>query len=191
LKTPRIITHEIGLKGAQGLMIEFLDVFRLLQEKAGPILIQLPPSYTHENLPILSEFLESLPHTYRYAIEFRHSSWYNDITSQLLTKHRVCWVAIDYPNLPRQINVTTDFLYIRWIGVNGMYHSHSYERIDKTTQLRWWIQAILPFQDQISDIFGYFNNDYAGFAAGSCKRFMQLAGLKDNEQDIPFQERLF
>jgi uncharacterized protein YecE (DUF72 family) len=100
-------------------------------------------------------------------------------------------VAIDYPNLPRQINLTTDFLYIRWIGVNGMYHSHSYEREDKTTQLKWWIKAVLPFQNQISDIFGYFNNDYAGFAAGSCKRFMQLAGLKDNEQDIPYQESLF
>lgn len=191
LKTPRLITHELRLKDTVGVMNEFLDVLQPLQEKAGPILIQLPPSYKQENFHLLSEFLEYLPNSYRYAIEFRHSSWYNDKTSQLLSHHHICWVTIDYPHLPRCIYLTTDFLYFRWIGVNGMYHSHSFERVDKSDQLRWWIQAIRPFQDQISDIFGYFNNDYAGFAAGSCKRFMQLAGLSDNEQDIPFQERLF
>jgi uncharacterized protein YecE (DUF72 family) len=99
-------------------------------------------------------------------------------------------VTIDYPNLPRQINLTTDFLYIRWIGVNGMYQHHSYEREDKTNQMRWWLNTIFPFRKKISIIYGFFNNDYAGFAAGSCKRLMILAGLKDNEQDIPFQERL-
>jgi uncharacterized protein YecE (DUF72 family) len=191
LKTPRTITHELGLRGAQGFMTEFLDALHPLQEKAGPILIQLPPSYTQERYFILQEFLESLPQTHRYAIEFRHSSWYNDKTTQLLSQYHVCWVSIDYPNLPRQINLTTDFHYLRWIGVNGMYHLHSYEREDKTSQLRLWLRAILPYKDQMPEIFGFFNNDYAGFAAGSCKRFMLLAGLLDDEQDTPFQERLF
>jgi uncharacterized protein YecE (DUF72 family) len=190
LKTPRTITHQLGLQGSHGLMLEFLDALLPLQEKTGPILIQLPPSYTQDNYFILQEFLENLPQTHRFAIEFRHYSWFNEKTTQLLSQHQVCWVTIDYPNLPRLINITTDFLYIRWIGINGIYHHHSYEREDKTDQLRWWLRTILPCSEQIPVIYGFFNNDYSGFAAGSCKRFKLVAGLEE-EGDTPYQERLF
>jgi uncharacterized protein YecE (DUF72 family) len=191
LKTPRTITHDHRLQGMQGLMSEFLEALNPLYEKIGPILIQLPPSLTQDNYLALQEFLESLPQSYRYALEFRHSSWYNEQTTQLLSQHKVCWVSLDFPNLPRQINVTTDFLYIRWIGINGMYHYHSYEREDKTNQLKWWLQSLLPFDNQIPTIYGYFNNDYTGFAAGTCKRFIQLAGLAGDDQNTPFQESMF
>ena len=90
IKTPRRITHELGLKNAQGLMFEFIDSLQDLREKLGPILIQLPPTYTQENYFILSEFLESLPDKYQYAVEFRHSSWYNQRTASLLTNYHVC-----------------------------------------------------------------------------------------------------
>ena len=191
LKTPRVITHDLGLHGTQGLMSEFLDTLHPLQSKIGPILIQLPPSYTQEYYSVLEEFLVSLPQSHRYAIEFRHSSWYNEKTAKLLSQNHVCWVAIDYPNLPKNINLTTDFLYLRWIGINNLYHHHSYERVDKTSQLKWWLQAINPFLEQVSAVFGFFNNDYAGFAAGTCNRFMVISGLKDDEPDLPYQERLF
>jgi uncharacterized protein YecE (DUF72 family) len=191
IKTPRIITHELKLKGAQGLVIEFIESLSPLRGKLGPILIQLPPSYTQENYSVLDEFLEILPRSHRYAIEFRHSSWYNVKTTQLLNRHQVCWVTLDYPNLPKQIILTTDFLYFRWIGINGMYHHHTHEQVDKTPQLRSWVQAIDPFLEKVPMIYGFFNNDYAGFAAGTCKRFMLLAGLTTDEQNIPYQERLF
>jgi uncharacterized protein YecE (DUF72 family) len=191
LKTPRVITHELGLKGAQGLMNEFLESISPLMNKTGPILIQLPPSYTQENYPLLDGFLQNLPTSHHYAIEFRHPSWYNDKTTQLLTRYGVCWVTVDYPKLPRQINLTTDFLYIRWIGINGFYHLHTHERVDKTSQLKWWLHEIHPFLEKVPVVYGFFNNDYAGFAAGTCKRLLLLAGLDDKEQELPFQERLF
>jgi uncharacterized protein YecE (DUF72 family) len=190
-KTPRTITHELGLISAQGLMSEFLNSLDPLQGKTGPILIQLPPSYTQDKYPILKEFLESLPQAFRFAVEFRHSSWYNEKTTHLLSQYHVCWVSLDYPSIPRRIIPTTDFLYIRWIGQNGKYHYHSYERENKTDQLKWWIEAILQFSKTIPMIYGYFNNDYTGFAAGACIRFMQLAGLKENKPDTTHQERLF
>jgi len=191
IKTPRVITHELGLKGTQGLMNEFIESLSPLQGKTGPILIQLPPSFSQEKFFILDGFLEILPRSHQYAIEFRHPSWYNQKTAQLLTHYRICWVSVDYPNLPKQINPTTDFLYIRWIGINGMYQHHTHERVDKTNQLISWIQLINPLLEQTPSVYGYFNNDYAGFAAGTCKHFMLLAGLSDDEQNIPSQERLF
>jgi uncharacterized protein YecE (DUF72 family) len=191
LKTPRMITHEMALKGTRGLMTEFIDTLYPLQEKVGPILIQLPPSFTQDNIKTLTEFLEALPASHRYAVEFRHVSWFNARTTQLLSRYQVCWVSIEFPHLPNKIIPTTDFLYIRWIGTNNLYHYHSYERVDKSEQLIAWLKAIRVFQTEIPHVYGFFNNDYAGFAAGTCKRFMLLAGLLDEEQNPPFQERLF
>ena len=191
IKTPRGIMHELRLQGAQGLMSEFIEALSLLHGKLGPILIQLPPSFTQENYSALNEFFEILPRSHQYAIEFRHPSWYNEKTTQLLTDYRICWVTLDYPNLPKQIILTNDFLYFRWIGINGMYRHHTHEQVDKTPQLRSWLQAIVSFLEKVPTIYGFFNNDYAGFAAGTCKRFMLLAGLTNHEQNIPYQERLF
>ncbi len=191
LKTPRAITHDLGLKGAHGLMNEFIDTLYPLKDKVGPVLIQLPPSFTSDNWNILNDFLESLPRSHRYAVEFRHPSWYNNKTTELLKQYQICLVSVDFPKLPKKIIPTTNFLYIRWIGVNNMYHYHSYERVDKTDQLNWWLQEIRGFQTQIPTVYGFFNNDYTGFAAGSCKRFMIMAGLMDEENTLPFQERLF
>jgi len=191
LKTPRLITHELGLKGSQGIMEEFLEAFSPLKTKLGPVLIQMPPSYTQDQYQVLADFLGNLPSTFRYAIEFRHSSWYNERTSQLLAQYGVCWVMIDYPNFPIQVHHTADFLYLRWIGVNGMYQHHTHERVDKTERLKAWINIINPFVEQVSDVYGFFNNDYTGFAAGSCRRFMRLVGLEPNEPNVPLQQRLF
>jgi uncharacterized protein YecE (DUF72 family) len=191
IKTPRRITHELGLKGTQGLMLEFLDSLHSFGEKLGPILIQLPPKFTQVNYSVLAEFLESLPKTHKFAIEFRHASWYNQKTIQLLSNHKVCWVTNDFPNLPNEIIPTSNFLYIRWIGVNGLYHHHTYERVDKTDELRWWLDTIRSISKQIPTIYGFFNNDYAGFAAGTCKRFNLLADLGNEEIDTPYQSRLF
>ncbi len=191
LKTPRMITHELRLIGVQGMMDEFIESLSPIQNKAGPILIQLPPSYTQDQYPVLAEFFDNLPSSHRYAAEFRHPSWYNEKTEKLLTRYRVCWVIIDFPKIPKQIHHTTDFLYFRWIGVNGMYQHHTHERVDKTDQLKTWLGLIHPYLEEVPKVYGFFNNDYAGFAAGTCKRFMRLAGLTTNELDAPFQARLF
>jgi uncharacterized protein YecE (DUF72 family) len=49
-KTPRLITHDLQLIGAQAAMDEFLYSIQFLQEKLGPILIQLPPKFGQENI---------------------------------------------------------------------------------------------------------------------------------------------
>jgi uncharacterized protein YecE (DUF72 family) len=189
-KTPRLITHDLQLIGARAAMDEFLTSIQFMQEKLGPILIQLPPKLSHEKISLLDNFLTNLPENYRYAIEFRNPSWYIAKTSQMLSEHKVCWVSNDFPSLPKQINLTTDFLFLRWIGINGMYQHHSYERVDKTEQLNSWLNLILAYSKKVQYVYGFFNNDYTGFAAGTCKRFMQIAGLIEGNY-LPYQERLF
>ena len=190
-KSPHSVTHEMRLQGSEGVMAEFLEALQPIKQKIGPVLIQLPPSFHQTSYPILHEFLDGLPRTYRYAVEFRHPSWYNDKTARLLSGYNICWVMIDFPDVPRKIITTTDFLFIRWIGVNGLYQGHSFERVDRSGDLSWWLRSIEEILHTIPKVYGFFNNDYAGFAAETCQRFMLLAGLADAENDAPYQERLF
>lgn len=193
-KTPRKITHELGLIGAASLMKEFCDSLRPLEDKLGAILIQLPPSFDASHRNDLARFLEELPGTASgtlVAVEFRHRSWYLAEIAGLLRSHGICWAATEFPRLPRQINLTADFLYVRWIGQHGSYDRHTHERVDKTSELTWWWEQLHALEERVPTVYGFFNNDYAGFAAGTCNKFKRIAGLPVVSFPAPEQGRLF
>jgi uncharacterized protein YecE (DUF72 family) len=197
-KTPKSISHEMGLVGAGGIMREFVDRVQLLGDKLGPVLIQLPPSFGAERWEVLRDFLPGLPSGARYAIEVRSQSWYTAGAEsraidlfQLLNDLGIAWVTIDYPGIPLVINSTTDFLYIRWIGEHGRFKKHDSERIDRTDRLREWQIKITARMDGVTSIFGFFNNDYAGYAVGTALKYRQFIGLPYQEPDEPKQGTLF
>ncbi len=190
-KTPRIITHDKGLQSAHLDMAEFLTVMRELGEKLGVILIQLPPSFGVDQHEVLDTFLGELPVDLRFAVEFRHNSWHQTRTTQMLQNHKVCWAATEYPNLPRGVNLTTDLVYIRLIGRHGQFDSHSREQMDRSANLAWWHQQIQNQLASVEAVYGFFNNDYAGFGPGSCNQFKTLAGLPALDYRPPQQGRLF
>lgn len=191
IKMPRSITHQMGLIGTRGLVSEFCDAARLFGDKLGVILIQLPPRFTADSVNVLDTFLRELPNDFRFAVEFRDVSWYTKTTEKLLTKHNICWVITEYPSLPMDIRRTSEFLYIRWIGKHGSYDHHTFERKDMTSQLEWWWDQIISHLGDINLFYGFFNNDYAGYAVGTSKKFKKLVGITEEEEMIPKQERLF
>jgi uncharacterized protein YecE (DUF72 family) len=193
-KTPRSVTHELGLVNAIGIMSEFVNTLRSLDDKLGVILIQLPPSFTSDRASQLEAFLKELPDRnkgIRYAVELRHQSWYTQDTANALKKFGVGWVAIDFPNVPKETHVTADFLYVRWIGQHGSFDRHDSERIDRTQDLDWWWAYLQGIDDRVIDIYGFFNNDYAGFAAATCNNFKALAGMPLKSFTSPQQGKLF
>lgn len=189
-KLPRQITHEKRLQGVKGELDEFVDSMRILENKLGALLIQLPPGFTSAEEKPLVEFLDLLPMDVRFAVEFRHASWEKQKTEELLQNRQVCWATTEYPGLTNQVKQTCDFLYIRWIGQHGSYDRHSYERVDKTNQLLWWKDQIQPRLDKVGEVYGFFNNDYAGYAVGSCIKFKKILGLPGESEKI-IQGRLF
>ena len=209
VKVPRQITHEAGLVGVMDELLRFIDTVELLQEKLGAILFQFPPSFKPERLPALQACLAGLPGGIRYAVEIRHQSWYTaeietledppgepaePALAQMLREVGVCWAATEYPDLPQRIYPTADFLYLRWIGQHGTFQHHDHERIDRTAQLGQWQQIVQGALSEIEMrpiIFGFFNNDYAGFAAGTANRFKELLGLPANPFLPPQQGKLF
>lgn len=191
VKTPRQITHDMRLVDALQLMTKFLDTMRLLGDKLGPILIQLPPSLTVGEIDTVNRFLTQLPSAWRYAIEFRHTSWFTPQTAELLASHQICWVSTEYVDVPKQVVPTTDFLYIRWLGRHGQFERKNQERIDVTPQLRWWIDQLQPHLDSFERVYGFFNNDYSGHSPRTCNRFKEMIDLEANYPEIPQQGRLF
>jgi uncharacterized protein YecE (DUF72 family) len=191
VKTPRQITHELRLIEAKEAMGQFLDVVRLFGEKLGAILIQLPPSFTAGQIDTVDAFLTALPPSLPYAIEFRHESWYTSETAALLKFHDVCWSSTEYLNLPKQISLTSDFLYIRWLGRHGQFERKDHEQLDVSPQLQWWRDQIRPHLSQVKALYGFFNNDYAGHSPATCNQFKAIAGLPHKYPQLPQQGRLF
>ena len=192
-KTPRLITHDQALVSVSALMEEFLGVMRSLDEKLGAILIQFPPSFIAFHIDTLEAFLAELPVDLRFAVELRHPSWYTpwERTAEMLSRYGTCWAATQYPGLPWKIYPTASFLYLRWIGQHGSFQHHTHERIDRTKDLQNWWELIRPVADSFEAVFGFTNNDYAGFAPGTANQFKRIAGLPVEEFSPPHQPALF
>jgi uncharacterized protein YecE (DUF72 family) len=192
LKTPRANTHDLGLGAAAGVMRDFVEVVGKLEDKLGVILLQFPPSFTVDRLADLDAFLAEAPAGPRYAVEVRHRSWYTASQSmaEMLSRHGVCWASTQYPSLPRRLNLTASYAYLRWIGQHGSYENHTHERIDRTGDLQGWLDLIQAAEPRLDALYGFMNNDYAGFGAGTANRFKQLAGLPVEPLTPPQQGRL-
>jgi uncharacterized protein YecE (DUF72 family) len=192
VKMPRTVTHELGLLGvgAEDLTREFLEVISGLGDKLGVILLQFPPGFEQAQAPRLARYLGTLPHGFRFAVEFRHTSWNIPATAHMLKAHNIGWAATEYRDLPQRIQLTSDFLYLRWIGWHGRYARHDREQADLTGNLTAWWERLQDIQDEIACVYGFMNNDYAGHAPATLDRFKAIAGLPRQPLGPPKQPKL-
>lgn len=190
-KMPRQITHEARLVGVEDLTAEFLTRMSILGENLGPVLLQFPPDFTMAEVSALIPFLRHLPDDFRYAVEFRHLSWNKRETAVLLKTHNMCWAAVDYIYLPRQVVLTTDFLYLRFLGQRGRFPAKNQEMTDRTADLEKWLQKLQPHLAKSKGAYGFFNDDYAGFAPQTANRFKKVVGVEATEIRPMQQGRLF
>jgi uncharacterized protein YecE (DUF72 family) len=191
MKTPRTITHEGVLDQNMGLMSEFIDAIRHFDEKLGVVLLQFPPMFEVTHGPKLRTFLRSLPEDVRFAVEFRHASWFVDSVETMLRDHNVAWAAAEYAAAPRGIRITADFLYVRWIGEHNRFDKLNFERIDVTDRLLWWQKELQEKSGHVNSVWGYMNNDYTGYAIPACNRMKELLGLPTDPRDVLKQPSLF
>jgi uncharacterized protein YecE (DUF72 family) len=136
-----------------------LDRIKILGEKLGPLLFQIPPGWK-ANPERLRSFLEALPKGYRYAFEFRDPSWFNEDITALLERRNAAFCIYEIEGRQSPQMVTADFVYVRLHGPDGAYQgSYSPEA------LRRWAGYILDRRRQGKDLYFYFDNDQAGNAA--------------------------
>jgi uncharacterized protein YecE (DUF72 family) len=168
VKAPRFITHMKKLKTDHTGLEEFLSHVSRLGRKAGPILFQLPPKWK-VNLQRLEDFLNHLPPRRRYTFEFRDSSWYSEEIYELLEKHNCAFCIYHLAHHLSPIEVTADFVYIRLHGPGNKYQG-SYS----ITELKGWATQCRKWVRNGLDVYIYFDNDEAGYAAANAKEFQRL-----------------
>jgi uncharacterized protein YecE (DUF72 family) len=184
VKVPKDVTHEGAIDRRVGPMNAFLDVMRGFGAKLAVTLIQLPPSCGVDHLEALERFLKGLPKDLRFAVEFRNASWGQQRTLDVLREHGVALVVAEYLTRPGRLHVTSDFLYVRWIGEHERFAVLNHEQIDVGPSLAWWkgeLERVIASQN-VRDVFGFFNNDYSGYSIETCRRFMRLMGQEVRQE---------
>jgi uncharacterized protein YecE (DUF72 family) len=185
-KLPQAITHEKRLdlkKGAEKDLLRFLELMRPLiaSKKLGPVLVQLPPSFSYgADFDKLKGFLAVLPEDVRFAVEFRHPSWLREEAWSALRERNVANVIVDEPLLPPDIVVTADFAFIRWHG-RGHRPWYNYRYAD--SEMSSWVPRVKEVASRVKKTYGYFNNHFRGFAVENSLKMMSMLGESRPEQD--------
>ncbi len=185
VKLPRLLTHDKKLdigKGVEADLVRFLGLLKPLiaTGKLGPILIQLPPSYSFQaDFEKLKSFLGRTPEDVRFAVEFRHPSWLREEVWSLLRGRNVANVIVDEPLLPPDTVVTADFAFVRWHG-RGTRPWYNYRYSER--ELQTWVPKVKEVSSRVKKTFGYFNNHFKGFAVENSLRMIEILGTASAQQ---------
>jgi uncharacterized protein YecE (DUF72 family) len=176
-KLPKRITHDQHLESVESYLGYFIRTASLLKEKLGPLVVQLPPSFKYpKHGKALEAFVGNLNAENRFAIEFRHKSWFNPEVEKLLESKNVCqvWSVNQYLSTPP--TVTSDFVYLRFVGDRELTEFKKIQK-DQADVMKTWKNALQEAGDSVKERFIFFNNHFAGFGPASVNEFRRLMGL--------------
>jgi uncharacterized protein YecE (DUF72 family) len=176
-KFPRLITHEKMLDRAKGDAEAFVNRMQLLGDKLAVLILQFAYSFTPDHFDRLENFLRDLPHGPRYAVEIRNRKWLTPDFGEMLSDHDAALVLQDLHYMPRLDWVTTDFTVIRWLGRREDIERFDEIQIDRTERLNWWAERVRTFLDDGVDVYGFFNNHFAGHSPASLRQFAGMLGV--------------
>jgi uncharacterized protein YecE (DUF72 family) len=145
-KASKFITHWKRLTDSSVNSLALIEErLSLLDEKAGPVLFQLPPHF-EADATRLASFLKLLSRRRRYSFEFRHPSWYQPSILRLLSYHNAALCLSDHHDAPAPWERIADFVYIR---------GQSWKK-------------------QCCDVFVYFDNDQKSAAPADALKLQAL-----------------
>ena len=176
LKFPQKITHIKMLRNAEEETRIFLNRVELLDEKLGPLLLQLSPNFKDDGFIVLSEFLRNLPNGCRYVVEVRNNSMLCPELYALLRENNIslAWVDRGFPY--ETAERTGDFIYIRWEGdrkkVSGLLGK---VEVDKTTDIEAWAKYLKQLVVKGTEVHGYFSKYYSGLPTADAEQFLKFA----------------
>lgn len=103
--------------------------------------------------------------------EFRHKSWYEQDTFDLLDKRGVTLCVHDMGEKAPPRLVTGEMLYLRLHGPGGYDGDYP----DRT--LEQWADWVKGQMDRVRTVYTYFNNDVGGRAIHNAKTFKEMMGV--------------
>ncbi|RKY41754.1 MAG: DUF72 domain-containing protein, partial [Candidatus Makaraimicrobium thalassicum] len=171
VKANRFITHMKKLKDPKRPVERFLDRARVLADRLGPVLFQLPPRWP-VNAERLDAFTDILPGGLQYVFEFRDSSWYDKRIYGILSRKRMSMCLHDMKGSGSPRISVGPVCYVRFHGTTGLYGGKY-----ATSALRKWAGFIKKALAEGRDVYAYFNNDAEANAPRDALRLIkEVAG---------------
>ena len=165
VKASRYITHLKRLKDPKEPVHLFWSRAKLLGDRLGPVLFQLPPRFPADP-PRLEAFLKTLPKGMTPAFEFRDLSWEIDEVFRLLDHARAAFVYADRPGARVPDVVTGGWCYIRFHQGARAHPGYQARKLER------WADRIAGLDAK--DVYVYFNNDTMGAAIGDAFKLTEL-----------------
>jgi len=183
LKFPKIITHEKKMEDVSKDLLVLFNNLEPLVDKTLLLLIQLPPHLTEsKGFDALQNMVNKLDNRFKYAIEFRDSSWFNDNVYDFLKNNKMTltWSVRDELKTPPI--KTSDHINIRFIGDRSI-DDKDFGKIvkDRKKEMVEYIDILNKTTDleDYQNIAIAFNNHYAGFGPQSANTFLKLMGRSE------------
>jgi len=117
-----------------------------LKEKLGTIFLQMHTNFAPKDFDRVVTFVENWPKEIPLAIEFRHTSWYNDKAVaedlyQLFEENNISNIIVDTAGRRdlMHMRLTNNNAFIRYVGAN---HESDYSRLDD------WVERIVTWKEQ-------------------------------------------
>jgi uncharacterized protein YecE (DUF72 family) len=173
-KFPQLITHDKKLEGARGDAEAFVSTMQVLGDKLGVLTLQFAYDFTPDRFGRLEAFLRDLPKGPRYAVEVRNRKWLTPDLGEMLSSLGVALVLQDLFYMPKMSWLTSDFTVIRWLGRRSDIEHFDRIQIDRTKELTAWAERVRRFLDDDVEVYGYFNNHFAGHSPASLRQFVRI-----------------
>jgi len=157
-KFPQAISYSRDLNAHRDITESFLEMLHSFGPKLGLAFLQLPQHFSIHRLHELESYLGQLPRDIHFAIEFRHSSWFDAYglvseVFQMLNKLGIGAVITDTSGRRDvlHLDMMDSCLMVRFTG--NRLHSTDFQRLDDWIgQMRQWsgsqLQTIYYFMHQ-------------------------------------------
>jgi uncharacterized protein YecE (DUF72 family) len=91
----------------------------------------------------LKDLVRMLDGRFRYAVEVRHHSWFQDLAYNFFANNDICMVWSQLARMSTPPIVTTDFLYVRFIGDRSI-DEKDFGKIqkDRVIEMKQWADEI-------------------------------------------------
>ncbi len=161
IKAHRRITHLKRLRDVDQDVRWLHERVSVLGDRLGPVLFQLPPSFRRD-LPLLERFLAALPPLPFVAVEFRHATWHDDATYDVLRTYRAALCIAEDETSCEPLVHTAPF---------GYYRLHRLRYTE--AQIAGWaghVRAAAP----LDPVFCYFTHETGPEAVTYARTLMEL-----------------
>ena len=130
------------------------------------------------------DIIHELDKRFRNAVEVRDSSWFQDLAYSFFANNNMCMLWSQLANIRTPPIVTSDLLYIRFIG-DRTIQEKDFGKIqkDRVSEMKKWARFLKRARDEQRDRLNLAivtaNNHNAGFGPGTANTFRKMLDLSE------------